>query len=554
MKRDYYHPLFRKLRDELVRVGPNEWRVSCAVRAEQLLGELDGEEVYPYEFYHRRITGQSLDSPSPVRIAASQAQPDIQQLIEDVSGSTDLTVESVGERVYWAEDLGRRFNVSTKTIARWRNRGLVGRRFTVDGRKRLGYLESSVSRFVAANRRHVRRGRRFSHLTDQQRRAIVQLARELAGAGDNPTEVIKKVARQTGRSLETVRYTIRRFDREHPDQAVLAHIRGRLSGEDKEEILHQYQNGETVATLAQHFARSPAYIRRLIRRMRVERIMDLPLDYIPSEEFDLPDAARRILTAMPPSSRSRRPSKAPRGVPSYLAALYEVPLLTREQEAHLFRKFNYLKYRAAGLREQLVSKSSPQRSVDEIEQLYQQAIEAKNQIIRANLRLVVSIAKWYVGQSEFYELVSDGNVSLMRAVEKFDYSRGNKFSTYATWAIRKNFARNYASRMRHGERFRSGQDERLSEEIERHANPYLQQRDQRQRKDQVQNILRCLDQRERRIVTSRFGLARGQEPKTLQEVGTELGVSKERVRQIESRAIRKLRQAATREHIDSPAA
>ena len=74
--------------------------------------------------------------------------------------------------------------------------------------------------------------------------------------------------------------------------------------------------------------------------------------------------------------------------------------------------------------------------------MLEEALAVKNQIIRANLRLVVSIAKKHVGRSDnFFELVSDGNMSLIRAVEKFDYARGNKFSTYASWAIMKNFIR-----------------------------------------------------------------------------------------------------------------
>src|SRR5262249_61919925 len=79
---------------------------------------------------------------------------------------------------------------------------------------------------------------------------------------------------------------------------------------------------------------------------------------------------------------------------------------------------------------------------DHIEKFQAEALAVKNQIIRANLRLVVSIAKKRVGPTNnFFELVSDGNMSLIRAVEKFDTSRGFKFSTYASWAIMKNFAR-----------------------------------------------------------------------------------------------------------------
>ena len=92
--------------------------------------------------------------------------------------------------------------------------------------------------------------------------------------------------------------------------------------------------------------------------------------------------------------------------------------------------------------------------MDRIKHLYEEAVSTKNQIIRANLRLVVSIAKRYVGPAEdFFELVSDGNMSLMRAVEKFDVGRGYKFSTYASWAIMKNFARTIPDVLRHRDRF-----------------------------------------------------------------------------------------------------
>ncbi len=98
--------------------------------------------------------------------------------------------------------------------------------------------------------------------------------------------------------------------------------------------------------------------------------------------------------------------------------------------------------------------------MDEIERLYDQAVTMKNQIVRANLRLVVSIAKRHLGpRDNFFELVSDGNMSLIRAAEKFDYARGNKFSTYASWAIMKNFARTIPDEHKHRDRFRTSQSE-----------------------------------------------------------------------------------------------
>jgi RNA polymerase primary sigma factor/RNA polymerase sigma factor len=214
---------------------------------------------------------------------------------------------------------------------------------------------------------------------------------------------------------------------------------------------------------------------------------------------------------------------------------------------------NYLKYKAAKLREKL-ELSRPKSSVmDQIERYYDDSVETKNQIIRANLRLVVSIAKRHVGPAEnFFELVSDGNMSLIRAVEKFDYSRGNKFSTYASWAIMKNFARTIPDEHRRRDRFRTSQTEMFSATEDARSDQYEQESSQIQRETQVERILDRLDEREQQIIISRFGLNRGHEPLTLKQVGAEMGVTKERIRQIEARALSKLRRAAEEDRIDLP--
>ena len=202
--------------------------------------------------------------------------------------------------------------------------------------------------------------------------------------------------------------------------------------------------------MAQRFCQPRTRIHRIINEMRTAGSWSLPLDHIGNEQFARLRSQKKEAEILGPLPESDLPTKKPRlpsGLPPYLASLYEVPLLTREQEAHLFRKMNYLKYKAGKLREKL-DLNRPKRSLmDQIEKLYDESVATKNQIIRANLRLVVSIAKRYVGPAgDFFELVSDGNMSLIRAVEKFDFSRGNKFSTYASWAIMKNFARTIPDR------------------------------------------------------------------------------------------------------------
>jgi RNA polymerase primary sigma factor/RNA polymerase sigma factor len=250
-----------------------------------------------------------------------------------------------------------------------------------------------------------------------------------------------------------------------------------------------------------------------------------------------------------PKKRTRPPS----GLPPYLASLYETPLLTAAQEQHLFRKLNYLKHKASKLRERIDPQRAKTKVMDEIERLYEEAVRTKNQIVQANLRLVVSIAKRHVTPSnDFFSLVSDGNISLLRAVEKFDYARGNKFSTYASWAIMKNFARSIPDEFKHRDRFRTSLDEMFMAQPDDRSDQYEQESAQRVREEQIRKILGRLDEREQKIIISRFGLDYQKEPLTLKEVGDDLGVTKERVRQLEARALSKLRQEAEKERLEVP--
>lgn len=324
----------------------------------------------------------------------------------------------------------------------------------------------------------------------------------------------------------------------------------------KREVYQQYRRGESAQALAQRFCQTRTRIYRIINEMRAAQIMGLPLDHIGIEQFARLRSRKNeaeILGPLPESDLPRKRPHVPSGIPPYLASLYDVPLLTREQEVHLFRKMNYLKSKAGKLRESL-DLNRPKRSLmDRIEKLYGESVAAKNQIISANLRLVVSIAKRYVGPvGDFFELVSEGNMSLIRAVEKFDVSRGNRLSTYASWAIMKNFARTIPGLLRHQGRFCTSHSDMFSAVEDARADYYQQESAQNQRETQVGRLLGRLDERERQIVTSRFGLAPGQEPLKLRQIGAAMGVTKERVRQIQWRAMRKLQKAAQEDRIEDP--
>jgi RNA polymerase primary sigma factor/RNA polymerase sigma factor len=557
LHQEYRNPAFRHFRDEQLVAAPREQRLAQLNRAERLLTELDPGKSYPYDYLVSRIADARLDQKPKLKVTGDTARHDLRLFVEDVSDTTNVEATKAGEPVWTVEDLSSRFKVSTKTISRWRDLGLVSRRFLFNGRKRVGFLQSSVEDFVQRNRERVRRGASFSQLSDEERNDIIQSAKLLAKGGASPSEVARRLSEQTGRSVETIRYTIKHFDAAHPHDAVFPGMFGPLTDEAKRKIFQQYRRGTSAETLARQFNRTKASIYRVINEMRGQRIMHWPLEYIDNPTFARPGVAAEILAPMPVNPGAKK-SRAPSGLPPYLASLYETPLLTREQEQHLFRRMNYLKYRAVELRKELLDASGEFDTsrakgalLDEIEALYEQIVKVKNEIIRHNLRLVVSIAKRHVGMADnFFELVSDGNMSLIRAVEKFDYARGNKFSTYATWAIMKNFARTIPMESRYRDRFRTSQVETFTSTQDPRSDERLLVSGQTQRESAVERILDCLDERERKIIVSRFGLGRDVQPLTLKEVGDVMGVTKERVRQIEARALSKLREAARGEKIE----
>ncbi len=282
----------------------------------------------------------------------------------------------------------------------------------------------------------------------------------------------------------------------------------------------------------------------------------------------------------------------------YLKEIGKVPLLTQSEEVDLARKNEA--GREASLRLREGADSLTREELRRLRRQERTGLEARRKLVEANLRLVVSIAKRYVGRGMlFLDLIQEGNLGLIRAVEKFDFRRGYKFSTYATWWIRQAITRAIADQARTirvpvhmvesinklnrvqkslvQEMGREPTPEEIAELMEltpekvreiikvsqetvsletpigdegdSHLGDFIEDADAvvpveaaafALMQEQIDDVLNSLNDREKEVIRLRFGLSDGH-PRTLEEVGREFGVTRERIRQIEYKTLAKLR-------------
>ncbi|MDR1358071.1 MAG: RNA polymerase sigma factor RpoD [Coriobacteriales bacterium] len=334
----------------------------------------------------------------------------------------------------------------------------------------------------------------------------------------------------------------------------------------------------------------------------LEGIPEVDLKANEGVDIQLPKvASRKKATKKRSSSESSVAMLTGDPVRMYLKEIGKVDLLTAEQEIDLAMKIEAGVEAGAKLDEAHLKKVKLDRREERrLTRIEQKGLDAKQQLIEANLRLVVSIAKRYVGRGMlFLDLIQEGNLGLIRAVEKFDYTKGFKFSTYATWWIRQAITRAIADQARTiripvhmvetinklvrvqrqllqelgrdplpeeigeimgmpAERIREIQ--KISQEPVSLETPIGEEEDSQlgdfiedaaaevppdaasfsMLQEQLQKVLDGLAERERKVISLRFGLKDGH-PRTLEEVGREFGVTRERIRQIESKTLAKLR-------------
>ncbi|TWT58358.1 RNA polymerase sigma factor RpoS [Thalassoglobus neptunius] len=218
-------------------------------------------------------------------------------------------------------------------------------------------------------------------------------------------------------------------------------------------------------------------------------------------------------------------------------------LLTPTGEAFLFKKMNFMKFKASRVQFDRNDGGPNPSAKARYERFLEESKKARSAIVEANLRLVASIAQKFARtRNDFEDLVSEGNMILVNAVDKFDYSRGFRFSTYATHAIQRHYYRVMQRQQRRQNREVNTSSEILGDVVpSRDLDAPL---DHKIADALIDHFEQCLDEREMVIIRERFGLNEEQSSETLKSVAKKVGLSKERVRQLQMNAIEKLQDLA----------
>ncbi|TWU47366.1 RNA polymerase sigma factor SigA [Rubripirellula tenax] len=233
-------------------------------------------------------------------------------------------------------------------------------------------------------------------------------------------------------------------------------------------------------------------------------------------------------------------------LPIHLSRLCEAALLKPEQEVMLFRRMNFLLHQASVHRSLLNSDRPSRIRLELVERFVALAEWHRDRIVEANLRLVFSIVKKFVNANNtFDDLLSDGIVGLIRAVEKFDFDRGFRFSTYATQVVRRNSYRTVVLNQQDRQRVIGGLQDMDVEICEEDRSSAISEKRWHELRSRMAVMLDDLDRREKLIIRARFSLGSHSKVHTLQSLADRLGISKERVRQLERRAMEKLRDMAS---------
>lgn len=477
---------------EVLRRGPRGKLREALDRTELLARQLEPGRQYAPSCLFAALELDPAAVGAGRAIEGSEAAVDLRALIEELSGLAKVKASEAGEDVFTVESLADRFHVATKTISRWREQGLVARRFLFGQRLRIGFLQSSVDWFVEQHPDMVRRAGDYSRLCDHERQGIAEMATNLLKEGIAAREIVNTVTEASGRSRETVRYVLQA-------EGVTSRRSRAAEAQNRTGIWAAYRRGESVANLALLYGKTPTTIYRLITEARTKWAFGLDLTFIVVEAAPIAPkhAGARIL-----------------------------------DDLEALRQINELKQTMLRVRGRLGVKSNTAEILDSLESMWAR-VQSLRQHLKAKYAALVEKVLEKAGDDA--DVVDQSTVcwtALERAIETFDFTTGRDFREYAR-------ARLHAALDRARKKVSTGSE--ASDAKGRMSPKQLEVA----KRVENEELAAALSERERRVLEARLRGLDERGVRTLEDLAQEMGITKERVRQIQAAALAKLQRHET---------
>lgn len=419
------------------------------VRCEKLHDEIDAADAYPVEYIVYRVTGYRSEIQHDEMLVGEAVASDLRLLIDLLSRSVSAPLDK-NEKVYTRDELAKHLQISTRTIARWRKSGLRWRWMTPgeDVTPQLMFTQKAVDHFCAAESTLVERAQRFTRIPDAKRDQLIEQARSFRR--ENPdlslNQAARRLADETGRAIETVRQLLGQHDREHEGDKIFTVDAGPMTVGQKRLIARARRMGVSVQKIADRFNRSASSVYRIARERRAADWRQTRIDYIANATFERLDADEVILAGpMLDASALAEGSRQPvDDLPTELHPLFSYSPMAPAHQRLLFRRYNYLKFKAARLRDQLDRYQPSAGDLDAIQFHLEQARAIRGQLARANLSVALSVARRHqVGgpdsSAHLLGLLEQGAEVLFTAIESYDLTRQESFTSYLTYHLMRRF-------------------------------------------------------------------------------------------------------------------
>ncbi len=546
------------LRDQLLFTPRRVLREQVVRLYDLAVFDIRSQRTYPYDFICHRITGYRPASDAEALFEGGDLVADLSQMLLELSARAGPPATVFREPVYGLEELARLFVVSPRTILRWQEHTpLLGCYVEDDQGRRLVFRFAAVLRFVRDNPVLADGAVAEVLLSPRCRQRVMSAAHRSRKRSRTLSEFAEHLAGRLKLSSTLIEYVLELDRREHPHLGVYQALQPMLVEAERRRAAGLFSEGWRLCDIARELDCDRKAVYRAICREKAEEILTTEVAFVDSPEFHERGAEARIFAEPEsvrlgegdePPRRGRKGtdlSRLPEDLPPYIRELYRTKLLTRERERWLFRKYNFAKFRMSEVREEVRRRRYAISLIRSYQRYQAEVLACRQELVRSNLRLVVSIVKRHLGpQTDFETLTSDGNISLLQAIEKFDYTKGFKFSTYASWAIIKNFAKSIPEENYRLRTYVTGVPELMDEVAAERAREAEPSPSVVSLRETVAALLPSLTEREQFILSARFGLpgAGSAEPQTLEQIGRHLSLSRERVRQLEKRALVRLRE------------